>query len=134
MGPSCSQLYIYTYASHPFLLLFLGSLSIRMILLPPTPSYLISPSWRYIPSLYMHSYCHVLSCAFSLLFHHCILFACLFISSFFLNTRLLSFSSSLFFVFVFRLIPIPFLFITPRVKRSLLLWARPLRVSLMGRT
>ena len=135
MGPSCNQLYIYTYASPFFFFqLSLGSLNIKRILLPPTPSYLMSPSWRYIPSLCMHSYCHMLSCAFSLPFHHFILFACLFISSSCLNIHLLSFSSSFFFVFVFRLITSPFLFFTPRVKRSLLLCAYLWRVSLMGWT
>lgn len=121
--PTINSICILMHLPFFFLLLFLGSLSIRRTFLPPTPFYLTSPSWRYIPSLCMHSNCHVLSYAFSLLLFYM-----------FINLSSFFFFFHFFLFFFFRLIPNPFLFITPRVRRSLLLWAHLLKVSLMRRT
>ena len=75
----------------------------------------MSPSLRYTSFLCMLLHYHILSCVFSLfsLLHVYLSLLCL-------NT------------FFFRLIPSPFLFITPRVRRLLLLQAHPQRASLMG--
>ena len=57
------------------IIIIIYNLSIRRTLLPPAPYYLMSPSWRYIPSLRMHFHCHMLLCIFSpFLFLHVYLF------------------------------------------------------------
>ena len=54
---------ILIHLSPPF---FFGSLSFRRTLLSLASYYLISSSWRYIPSLCIHFLCHVLLCVFTL--------------------------------------------------------------------
>ena len=61
--PAANSICILIHLS-PFFLFF-GSLSTRRTLLPPAPYYLMSLSWRYIPSLCMHFHCHMLLCVFS---------------------------------------------------------------------
>ena len=66
------NLFIYLFI---IIIIIIYNLSIRRTLLPPAPYYLMSPSWRYIPSLRMHFHCHVLLCIFSpFLFLHVYLF------------------------------------------------------------
>ena len=90
---NCTCMLIYLHLFSLFLLLP-GSLSIRRILLPPTLSCLMSPSWRYIPSFCMHSYCHVLPCTFPHLFY--LLFIYIIVhSSFFSSLFLFCFQADL---------------------------------------
>ena len=125
--------YILIHLPSFFSFFFLGILSIKRTLLPPTPFFLTtSIGGTFLPftCIFIATCYH----EFSLLFHHhssFFFFVCSFIHSSCLNIRLLSFYSSLF--YAFRLIPSPFLFITLRVRRSLLPWAHPWKVSLMGR-
>ena len=110
MGLSYSQLHMHTYYLplyiYIYIYIFLGSLSIKRILLPPTPSYLTSSSWRYIPPFRMHFHCRVLPCVllpFSssfIIFFSCMLIYLFLTSAFFL--------SRFFFFYAFRLTLSPF--------------------------